>query len=121
MKLGQLRSLARLPYEYGEGPPSPYIEAGHPLPVGPSPARHTGRVPPPPTLKQDGADGLERLPVYGEGPPSPYIEATAAACHQEAHREYGEGPPSPYIEAGSAISRTGPAANIRGGSPLPLH
>ena len=87
---------------YGEGPPSPYIEAAGRWPVRLC-GRNTGRVPPPPTLKRyPRSTALVLVRAYGEGPPSPYIEAAERVGLVPVFPSgYGEGPPSPYIEARS--------------------
>ena len=84
---------------YGEGPPSPYIEAQSSY-CTMLWAGHTGRVPPPPTLKLFfHCLILSETERYGEGPPSPYIEANFLTVPALRALSYGEGPPSPYIEA----------------------
>ena len=84
---------------YGEGSPSPYIEASVSLLVAAS-ISDTGKVRLPPTLKPgDLRLAFSGIRKYGEGSPSPYIEAGVSLCSAGLPNPYGEGSPSPYIEA----------------------
>ena len=82
---------------YGEGPPSPYIEARTPGRSATWTSRIRGGVPPPPTLKRR---------VVGQF--RPHL------------RDTGRVPPPPTLKHETPADEW-LTAEIRGGSPLPLH
>ena len=111
----------QLPHEYGEGPPSPYIEAGAGDCRESGGRLHTGRVPPPPTLKPARVSpGRSGGRDTGRVPPPPTLKRHPGDGGELLAGDTGRVPPPPTLKPPrNCHQRTD--TRIRGGSPLPLH